>query len=316
MTPTVLVVDDDAVVAGFVERTLRLEGFSVRIVTDATEALAAVAAAPPDLVIADVLLPGLDGLELCRRLRAHPMTAHLPVIFLTARGLSADKVVGLAAGADDYVVKPFDTLELVARVRSTLRRNAEMRAVSPLTGLPGNHRIDSEIAERVERAEPFAVGYVDIDNFKPFNDAYGFLRGDEAIVLLAAALNTALLEAGEPRPFLGHVGGDDFVLVCEPHQAERMAARVLEIFDAEAPGLHAPEDRARGYLRLLDRRGRLRHHPLLSVSVGLAMSGRRRFADHREAVAIATEMKGVAKARPGSAVAVDRRADATPTAAP
>ncbi len=108
----------------------------------------------PDLVLLDVMMPKVDGVELCRRLRANPFTANLPVIMLTAKSLSADKVVGLTAGADDYIIKPFDTLELVARVRSTLRRNAEMRATSPLTGLPGNHRIEEEIAERGVVAAP------------------------------------------------------------------------------------------------------------------------------------------------------------------
>jgi diguanylate cyclase (GGDEF)-like protein len=306
--PTVLVVDDDADIARFIEINLKLEGFEVRVAHDGEAAQEMIESSIPDLVLLDVMMPKVDGVELCRRMRANPATASLPVIMLTAKSLSADKVVGLTAGADDYIIKPFDTLELVARVRSTLRRNAEMRAVSPLTGLPGNHRIDEEIADRVGKREPFAVCYLDLDNFKAFNDRYGFLRGDEVITLLATALRRATLEVGEPAPFVGHVGGDDFVLICTPDQSEPISRRVIDILDAAVPRLHDPEDAQRGYLEITDRQQKVRRFPLVSVSIGIAVSGEHRtFNDHREVVAVATEMKKVAKANQGSAIAVDRR---------
>jgi diguanylate cyclase (GGDEF)-like protein len=307
VNPTVLVVDDDVDIARFIEINLRLEGFEVRVAHDGEAAEASIDKEIPDLVLLDVMMPRVDGVELCRRLRANPATANLPVIMLTAKSLSADKVVGLTAGADDYIIKPFDTLELVARVRSTLRRNAEMRAVSPLTGLPGNHRIDEEIAERVLKDAAFAVCYVDLDNFKAFNDRYGFLRGDEVITLLATSLRQAAMEQGDPMAFIGHVGGDDFVVACAADQAEPMSARVLELFDSSVVQLHDPEDSERGYLEVTDRQGMVRQFGLVSVSIGVALSGRRSFNDHREVVAVATEMKKVAKATPGSSIAVDRR---------
>ena len=305
---TVLVVDDDVDIARFIEINLRLEGFDVRVEHDGEAAEKAIEESTPDIVLLDVMMPRVDGVELCRRLRSNPATANLPVIMLTAKSLSADKVVGLTAGADDYIIKPFDTTELIARVRSTLRRNAEMRAVSPLTGLPGNHRIDEEIAARVARAEPFAVCYYDLDNFKAFNDRYGFLRGDDVITLLATALRRAASEEGEPPPFVGHVGGDDFVVVCAPAQAESMGHRVIGVFDSSAPRLHDAEDVASGYIEVLDRQRNTHRFPLVSVSVGIASSGRHGYADSREVVAVATEMKKVAKNAAGSSVAVDRRA--------
>ena len=304
---TVLVVDDDTDIARFIEINLRLEGFDVRVAHDGEQAEKSIDEETPDLVLLDVMMPKVDGVELCRRLRANPATANLPVIMLTAKSLSADKVVGLTAGADDYIIKPFDTLELVARVRSTLRRNAEMRAVSPLTGLPGNHRIEEELADRVLKAEPFAVLYLDLDNFKAFNDCYGFLRGDEVITLLATAARRAVMEAGEPAPFLGHIGGDDFVVVSLPEQAEPFAKRVLDVFDSSAARLHDQMDAERGYIEVTDRQGKARRFPLVSVSIGIAMSGNRMFADKREVVDVATEMKKVAKTRMGSSIAIDRR---------
>ncbi|HET6911295.1 MAG TPA: response regulator [Mycobacteriales bacterium] len=312
---TVLVVDDDIDIARFIEVNLRLEGFDVMVAHDGEEAQRVIADQLPDLALLDVMMPRVDGVELCRRLRSDPLTASLPVIMLTAKSLSADKVVGLTAGADDYIIKPFDTLELIARVRSTLRRNAEMRAVSPLTGLPGNYRINEEIASRWNGTTSFAVCHVDLDNFKAFNDRYGWLRGDDVITLLATSLKAAAGEVGPPVPFLGHVGGDDFVIICAPEQVEDLTAGALELFDKGVIGLHDPADAVNGYISLLDRQGNERRYPIVSVSIGVAMTGRRQYRDHREIVAVATEMKAVAKQTRGSSVAIDRRVDRVPAEA-
>jgi diguanylate cyclase (GGDEF)-like protein len=303
---TILIVDDDADIVRFVEMNLRLEGYRVLVAGDGEEALQMVADEVPDLVLLDVMMPGLDGIEVTRRLRADSRTSTLPVIMLTAKTMTADRVLGLTAGADDYIIKPFDTLELVARVRSTLRRNAEARSVSPLTSLPGNLRIEDEIATGVASGAPLAVAYLDLDNFKAFNDAHGFLRGDQVILLLATALRRAVVGA-DPPVFIGHVGGDDFVLVCRPEQVEDLSSAAVAYFDDKVPALHDPVDAARGYLEIVDRQGVPRVYPLVSVSVGIATNERRSFDDYREAVVIATEMKGVAKGERGSAIAVDRR---------
>jgi len=303
----ILVADDDRDIGRFVELNLTLEGFEVELVHDGAEALRRAIADPPDLIVLDVMMPVMDGVEVVRRLRAQAATAAVPVVMLTAKSLSADKVVGLTAGADDYIVKPFDTLELVARVRTTLRRTADNRAVSPLTGLPGNHRIDIEIASRAALAKPYAVCHVDLDEFKSFNDAYGFLRGDELLLALSQCLLDVASNEGDPPVFVGHVGGDDFVVVCTPEQAEPMCDELVRAFDAVVPGFYEADDLSRGFLEVTDRRGELRQHPLVSVSVGVAVyTGGDR--DHRAVIAAASEMKGVAKTQTGSVVAVDRRA--------
>jgi GGDEF domain-containing protein len=244
--------------------------------------------------------------EVLRQIRAHPPTVSLPVILLTGRSDPADKVIGLTAGADDYVVKPFDTLELIARIAGTLRRTADIRALSPLTGLPGNHRIDVEVSSRAAAGVPYALCHVDLDEFKGFNDAYGFQRGDDLLLLLASCLQKAVSRAGFPLPFLGHLGGDDFVVVCTPDQAEPLCGAAVGEFDEVSPYKYDPDDAARGYLEVLDRRGEPRRQPLASVSVGVAMD-RHGTRDFRAVIQAATEMKKVAKEHPGSHVAVDRR---------
>ncbi|GAA2393234.1 hypothetical protein GCM10010170_106340 [Dactylosporangium salmoneum] len=305
----ILVVDDDVDIARFIEVNLNLEGFGTLLAHDGATALALIQEHQPALAVVDWMMPQLDGLELTRRLRADPMTASMPVILLTARGQTADKVIGLQAGADDYLVKPFDTLELVARVRSTLRRNQENREVSPLTGLPGNTRILREISDRARAGSDFAVSHVDIDRFKPVNDVYGFARGDEFIIALARALHRAVVEVGLPPAFLGHIGGDDFLVVCSPEQLKELTTKAILEFQAASDALYDPVDAERGYIEIASRTGEVQQPNLVTLSIGVAIgtpeSGR--FTDPREIIAIATEMKKVAKKHNGNYVAVDRR---------
>ena len=195
----VLIADDDRDIVRFVEVNLRLEGFEVITAHDGQDALDKALDLQPNLILLDVMMPRMDGYEVCTKLRADGRSAHIPVIMLTAKSLSADKVLGLTAGADDYIIKPFDPMELVARVKTTLRRASEMRSLSPLTGLPGNLRIEQEIAHRMERGKAVAVAYADLDNFKSYNDRYGFLRGDEVISLFAQVLRQAAQDAAGPE---------------------------------------------------------------------------------------------------------------------
>jgi diguanylate cyclase (GGDEF)-like protein len=304
----ILVVDDDADIARFVEFNLRLHGFEVMLAGDGQEALEVIEKRRPDLAVVDLMMPRVDGLELTRRLRADPMTSALPVIMLTAKGMTVDKVHGLTAGADDYLVKPFDTAELIARVSSTLRRNKEFREVSPLTGLPGNSRIRREITDRVRNGVDYAVGYIDIDRFKSVNDRYGFVRGDEFISALARSLHRAVVSVGLPPAFLGHIGGDDFVIVCAPEQVRPLTERAVIDFERTADDLYDQVDAQRGYVELPDRRGNLQRAALVTLSIGVSLSTpEKRFTNPIEAIAVASEMKSVAKHQPGSYVAVDRR---------
>jgi diguanylate cyclase (GGDEF)-like protein len=303
----IVVVDDDVDIARFVEVNLKLQGYDVLLAHDGEAALHLITTHEPALAIVDWMMPKLDGLELIRQLRADPMTAPLPVILLTARGQTADKVMGLTTGADDYLVKPFDTMELVARVRSTLRRNQEAREISPLTGLPGNTRILREISDRVNSGTDYAVCHIDIDRFKSVNDVYGFARGDEFISALARALHRAVVEVGLPPAFLGHIGGDDFIVVCSPEQVYPLTERAVVDFEAAADALYDPADAERGYAEVIKRNGEIQRAALVTLSIGVAVSTNRRIADPREIVSIASEMKTVAKGHDGSYVAMDRR---------
>ena len=308
MPEAILVVDDDPDIARFVEVNLRSAGYEVSVAGDGEEALRKADDVHPDLVLLDVMMPRIDGFEVAQRLRRNPQTANTSIIMLTAKALSTDKVLGLTAGADDYIIKPFDPIELLARVKGTLRRAKEMRNLSPLTGLPGNIRIQEEIERMVRDDQPFAVLYCDLDNFKAYNDQKGFVRGDRLIQATARIIQDSVVEHSGPEGFVGHVGGDDFVAVVPPDVAEEVAKRIVEEFDGQIGDFYEREDVERGFVEVEDRKGILQKLPLVGVSVGVATTAKRMFAHYGEAVAVATEMKQFAKREPRSSYAVDRRA--------
>ena len=306
MSDVILVADDDPDILRFVELNLRLEGYEVLTAVDGEEALTVAHDRVPSLVILDVMMPKLDGYQVCQRLRTDGRTSGVCIIMLTAKSMSADKVLGLTAGADDYISKPFDPMELVARVKTTLRRTREMRSVSPLTGLPGNVQIEAEMQRRVSAGETFAVLWLDLDNFKAFNDRYGFIRGDSAINYLATVLRDATTDA----QFIGHIGGDDFVALTSAEDCESLSQAIVARFDKDVKDLYDPEDAARGTVVVTDRLGRELEYPLLSVSIGAATNEHHPVNDYRELVEVATEMKSFSKKRPGSVYAIDRRGSA------
>jgi diguanylate cyclase (GGDEF)-like protein len=303
----ILVVDDDLDIARYVELNLSLEGFTVHVAHDGTEAVQKALALRPDAVLLDVMMPGLDGYEVCRRLRSNARTSHSAIIMLTAKALSADTVVGLTSGADDYISKPFDPPELVARVRAALRRAKQLRDLSPLTGLPGNSEIVRQVDQLLADHTPFALAYADLDEFKGYNDRYGFVRGDDAIRATADVLMDVITRFPGDVCFLGHIGGDDFALLVCPDDAEELSKSIITDFDAMAPTLYEAEDAARGYIEIEDRRSHRRRVGVMTISVGVSTTAHRDLESSSQASAIATEMKMAAKQERQSAYRIDQR---------
>ena len=307
MSERILVVDDDPDILQFVRLNLELDGFAVELAGGGREALEKAAEAPPDLMLLDVMMPEIDGLTVLRRLRSDPTTANIPVIVLTARSLAEDRVKGLDLGADDYITKPFDLEELIARVRTVLRRSQQMRDLSPLTGLPGNFRITGRLEEYLDAGEMVAVVHADLDNFKAFNDHYGFLRGDTVIKFTARTLLTAAEAVKDPIGFVGHVGGDDFVAIVHADNAVPFCEDIIGRFDDGILDYYDTADALQGYIEVTDRRGERHAFPMCSLSMGVATSEHRRLASEWEASSIASEMKEVAKRKPGTNYQIDRR---------
>ncbi len=307
MSERVLVADDDPDILTVVKINFELDGFEVDTAVDGEDALQKATSNPPNAIVLDIMMPRMDGLTALHRLRSQATTANIPIILLTARGLPEDRVRGLELGADDYITKPFDITELAARVRAVLRRTQAARDLSPLTGLPGNFKITAEIEARIRDREPFALVHGDLDNFKAFNDHYGFMRGDEVIRFCARSFAEGAQSLDLGESFIGHIGGDDFVAITPPDMAESFCKEVIERFDDGILDLYDTADALRGYIEVIDRRGERYAFPVVSLSLGVASTDVREISTQWEASAIAVEMKEFAKKQPGSTYRIDRR---------
>jgi diguanylate cyclase (GGDEF)-like protein len=307
MSESILIVDDEPDICALVAVNLEAEGYECHLASRGDDAIDRALELRPDLVVLDLMLPGVDGVEVCRQLRKDPRTVTTGIIMLTAKSLPSDRLAGLDAGADDYVDKPFDVDELVARVHASMRRARQLRSTSPLTGLPGNFEIESRLDAMLADGDSFALLHVDLDGFKAYNDHYGFVRGDRAIVLTARVIQQACEKATGTDTFIGHIGGDDFVVVCDVARAEDVARCIVEGLDAQVQALYDPDDRAAGFIEVADRSGRRHRHPFLTVSIGISSTDVRSFTTSAEAAAVAVELKRFAKAAHGSAWRIDRR---------
>ncbi|HEY8296459.1 MAG TPA: response regulator [Candidatus Baltobacteraceae bacterium] len=303
----ILVVDDDRNLRKIITTNLEIAGYAVITAANGAEALELLDGARPDLVLLDVMMPVLDGYETARRIRRHPVNGHVPIIMLTAKSEIDDKVIGFDAGADDYMTKPFGPAELLARVRAKIRRVEVDSSLSPLTRLPGNLAIEAEIRRRIEGREPFAVLYEDLDNFKAFNDAYGFTHGDEAIVLLASTTVDVAHRRGTTRDFVGHIGGDDFIIVTMPDRAEEIAREIIDDFDRAIRKLYNDRDLRQGYIETRDRRGTLNRFPIMSLSIAIISSDQRELTNYAQVGEAAAELKRFAKSIGGSVFVKDKR---------
>ena len=304
---TIFIADDDPDLRDILHAILEPAGFSVVEAADGESALHAIRSQPPDLAILDYMMPRLTGPQVCEQLKQDVLLRHLPIIMLTGKGEVQDKVYGIDAGADDYMVKPFEPEELLARVKMVLRRTARDLEANPLTKLPGNISIHRELEHRLATGHPVAVCYLDLNRFKAFNDHFGFKRGDEVIQRTAATLLEAVRSHGGPNDFVGHIGGDDFIIITSIDRAERLCEAIVQGFDAMVPQFYEEQDRARGYLLHTDRKGQQVKIPLLSISIALVTNETHPLTHPGEVAKIGAELKAYAKQFERSLYVKERR---------
>lgn len=303
----ILVVDDDRNLRKIIQTNLELAGYDVSTAPNGEEAMQLLDVMQPDLVVLDVMMPLMDGYEVARRIRRHPSNTHVPIIMLTAKSEVEDKLAGFEAGADDYITKPFGPQELLARVRAKIRRVEVDSSLSPLTRLPGNLAIEAELRRRIDAKEPFAVLYLDLDNFKAFNDVYGFTHGDEAIQLVASSAVDVVRRRGTTQDFVGHIGGDDFIIVTLPPRAEEIAREIIDTFDRDIRKLYNAQDLRQGFIETRDRRGTLNRFPIMSLSIAIISNDQRPLENYAQIGEAAAELKRYAKSIGGSVYVKDKR---------
>ncbi len=308
MNKKILIIDDDKDVVNMVKRNLETEGYGVSAAYDGNEGLLSVETNPPELIILDVNLPTVSGHEVCQNLRTKKTSRYIPIIIVSANNKPIDKIEFLKLGANDYLTKPFDMGELLARVSSHLKQTEEIMAVNPLTKLPGNISITNEINNRIDKSAKFAFAYLDINNFKSYNDQYGFNKGDDVIRFMADVIKRCTKDSD----FVGHIGGDDFVVMLEIADIEAFCRKVTGLFNTEIVEHYNPRDRINGYIIARDRKEHIQKFPIMSVSIGVATNERREYNHFAKIIEIATEMKNFAKkkcAETNICYAIDKRKD-------
>lgn len=300
-----LFADDHEDMRLMVRDVLQSAGHEVALAPDGLSALAAAQAREPDLMILDLAMPGMTGVEVTRAIKRNPFTAHIPVLLLTAQAEVEDRVSGLEAGADDYLAKPFDPRELRARVVALLRLVKLEADRNPTTGLPGGRAIEEAIKRRVGRGRDFAICYLDFDNFKPFADTFGFAVADQAIRQFGSRVR-GILEGQDGREtpeFLGHIGGDDFIVVSDPDRVEELAHASAEQLRAVVSDLVGREALAAGTFRGTGRDGLVRDFPIATLSAAILIVRPERWVSVQHLGALAADVKRRSKQRgPGSAI--------------
>lgn len=306
----ILLIEDDDAIRLLLKFQLEAAGYGVHAAADGREGIRLLEEFVPDLVMTDLMMPDVDGHAVCRRVKSHFRTSHVPVVMLTARADMPTRVESLDYGANDYMTKPYDRTEMLLRIRNLINWSRAQREANPLTGLPGNISIEREMQRRLTSGEAFLFLYIDIDNFKSYNDSYGYQRGDDAIRLLGRILVDEVTRHGNPTDFVGHVGGDDFVVISAPSALGPLTGAILARFDAEAPQLYSEMDRAAGYVEVANRRGDPERFPLMSLTIAAVPSDRYDVTHTAELNDLAAELKRFGKSQKGSVVVHERRGGA------
>lgn len=280
-------------------------------------ALTLAATEKPDLILLDIIMPEMDGYEVCRRLKQDDAMADIPIIFISALSEIGDETKGLEIGAVDYITKPISPPIVKARIKNHLKLRASMLELqhlysmaldaNPMTGLPGNNSVANNIEHGLKNGEKVCVIYSDLDNFKAFNDKYGFALGDKVILFTAQVLREAIDRAQTPTAFIGHIGGDDFVLVVPSDKAYDVAESIAIIFDRGIVGFYSQTDVEAKCIHSVNRQGEKQTFPLMSISMAGVDLAKNVYMQYIEVNDACAETKKKAKAISGSNFYMDGR---------
>ena len=251
------------------------------------EALSIARQEQPKAIIVDLDVPGIDVEAVCNELRATPRTRHLHITLLTPQARRDDRLQALSSGADEFMAKPVDAEELGLRLRNALRRAEFQNLVDPITGLPGPHLVDEQLRALLRRSDEWALIRSSLRGFKAFSAAYGFLAGEEVLRFAAQALSQAVEQLGGHQDFLGHAGGDNFVVITSPDRAEALRAAFTERFNDGARAHYSFREREQGYMVVKTAEGE-EHVPLMTLHTQMVTSAQGPFYDLVEL----TQMQG------------------------
>lgn len=285
-----LVVEDDNDISNMLRIYFSSLGYEVDVAPRGTEALEKTRVVLPHLIVLDIMLPDIDGYEVCRRLRQSTRSSHIPVIFLTQKDERSDKLQGLELGADDYITKPFDIEELKLRVQGAIRRSEREALTDPRSGLPAGRLIEEQLRLTI-RKSGWAYMDIRINHFDQFKDVYGFVAADDVLRFAAMLMSEVVDELGSPTDFIGHAGGDNFVIICSDENADKIRNKLKARFTEEVQTHYNFIDRQQGFIMAANADNQMEKTPLMTFSIGLVTPKQQPFADIREITELAADVR-------------------------
>jgi PleD family two-component response regulator len=286
----ILVVEDDADISNMLRIYFTSQGYEVVAVMRGGDALERCRQQLPHVIVLDIMLPDIDGYEVCTQLRTNLRTSHIPIIFLTQKDERSDRIAGLERGADDYITKPFDIEELRLRVHNAQRRAERESLTNPTTGLPSGKLIEEQL-RLLMRKKNWSLLYVGLPGIEAFNDVYGFVASDEVLRFAALVMSEAVDRLGSPEDFIGHVGSDDFIIIVQGDRARPIADALVKRFNQEVGAHYDFRARQQGYIAYKDKDGREQRAPLMTMAVGMISPDDQQFTDIREITEAAADAR-------------------------
>lgn len=287
----ILVVEDDFDISNMLRIYFSGQGYEVEVAPRGNDALAITRKQIPDLIMLDIMLPDMNGYDVCRELRTTTRTSHIPIIFLTQRDERSDRIAGLELGADDYVTKPFDIEELKLRAQNAITAAKRQKDIDPKSNLPTGSLIEDHLRGLMRSDKPWTYLDIKIDAFDLFTEVYGFVAGDEVIRFMAMLMGEVVDEQGTPDDFVGHPGRDNFIIITHSENAEKVQEILKERFNEEVKQHYTFIDRERGYLLVPDSSNGERRGELMTLGIGAVSTRTRQFSDIREVTELAAEVR-------------------------
>jgi len=284
-----LIVEDDIDISNMLRIYFAGQGYDVDTALRGRDALEKTRQIMPHLIVLDIMLPDIDGYEVCRNLRMSTRTSHIPVIFLTQKDERSDRLQGLELGADNYITKPFDIEELKLYVQNAIARSERESLTDPLTGLPAGRLIEDELRRVIRQRKGWTFMDVRINYYEAFKDVYGFIAANEVLRFTSMLIGEVMDALGSANDFVGHAGGDNFILIAADEEAGSVAQRLKSRFKEEVLTHYNFMDRQQGYILAPDETGKVQQTGLMTLAVGMVSPSTHMFADIREITELAAE---------------------------
>jgi len=264
---------------------------------------------PPSLIILDILVSDISYLEMIKLIKGENVYLQIPLILCLEKDIPQElmEIPAMELDIDDLILRPINKKEAIIRVQITVLKASKFLDANPLTKLPGNTTIIQKIQTLIDAKRDFALGYVDLDFFKSFNDKYGFSRGDEVLMMTARIIVNTVKDICGTEGFVGHIGGDDFVFTSPIEKAERICKEIIKSFDEIIPYFYDPQDKKQGFIISKNRQGKTERFPLMAISIGVVFNIQGKLKHYGEASQLAVNLKRLAKSSPKSSYILDRR---------